>query len=93
MNSNKICLSLKARINYICKIFNHSLIQSFIPFLEFPECPHLSTNILLAFSLHHPLQQPVCQQLPVIFDDDPLLVVGIADIRQLDVNGIDLGFP
>ena len=22
------------------KIFNHSLIQSFIPFQEFPECPH-----------------------------------------------------
>ena len=44
MNSNKICLRLKARINYICKIFNHSLIQSFIPFLEFPECPHPYTD-------------------------------------------------
>ena len=40
MNRNEICLSLKVRINYICKIFNHSLIQSFIPFLEFPECLH-----------------------------------------------------
>ena len=40
MNRNKICLNLKAGINYICKTFNHSLIQSFIPFLEFPECPH-----------------------------------------------------
>ena len=43
MNRNKICLNLKARINYICKIFNHSLIQSFIPFLEFLECPHWYT--------------------------------------------------
>ena len=34
MNRNKIYLNLKARINYTCKIFNHSLIQSFIPFLE-----------------------------------------------------------
>ena len=40
INRNKICLNLNFRINYICKIFNHSLIQSFIPFLEFPEQPH-----------------------------------------------------
>ena len=33
MNRNKICLNLKARINYICKIFNHSLIQFFKCFL------------------------------------------------------------
>ena len=45
MNRNKICLSLKARINYMCKIFNHSLIQSFIPFLEFPECPHQCVGV------------------------------------------------
>ena len=36
MNKNKICLNLKVRINYILKLFNHSLIQSFIPFLQFP---------------------------------------------------------
>ena len=34
MNRNKICLNLK--VIYILKLFNHSLIQSFIPFLEFP---------------------------------------------------------
>ena len=33
---NKICLNLKVRINYILKLFNHPLIQAFIPFLEFP---------------------------------------------------------
>ena len=35
MNKNEICLNLKAGINYMCKILNHSLIQSFVPFLEF----------------------------------------------------------
>ena len=47
MNRNKICLNLKVRINYICKIFNHLLIQSFIPFLEFPECPQQFNNITI----------------------------------------------
>ena len=49
MNRNKICLNLKVRINYICKIFNHSLIQSFIPFLEFPECPHQCISVSKPF--------------------------------------------
>ena len=30
-------------------IFNHSLIQSFIPFLEFPECPHRYTDTLIHY--------------------------------------------
>ena len=45
MNRNKICSNLKVIINYICKIFNHSLIQSFIPFLEFPERPHQCISV------------------------------------------------